>query len=112
MAVIDEQDNFSNISWHSGHQNAAAAAALSSPISANPVFDHSEGPGAKHPDMDEDPTGMDPGLTGDILDCTVSEPHKENDGTSDSYVSYLVTTNVSLGWLSSSIAMISFADTC
>lgn len=29
------------------------------------------------------------------LDCTVSSPQKENDGTKDAYVSYLVTTHVS-----------------
>ena len=28
------------------------------------------------------------------LDCTVDKPLKENDGTKDAYVSYLVTTNV------------------
>ena len=28
------------------------------------------------------------------LDCTVDTPLKENDGTKDAYVSYLVTTNV------------------
>lgn len=28
------------------------------------------------------------------LDCTVNKPSKENDGTKDSYVSYLVTTHV------------------
>ena len=30
------------------------------------------------------------------LDCTVDTPLKENDGTKDAYVSYLVTTHVSL----------------
>ena len=28
------------------------------------------------------------------LDCTVDKPQKENDGTKDAYVSYLVTTHV------------------
>ena len=31
------------------------------------------------------------------LDCTVDTPLKENDGTKDAYVSYLVTTHVCLG---------------
>lgn len=30
------------------------------------------------------------------LDCTVSSPLKEHDGTKDAYVSYLVTTDVNL----------------
>ena len=32
------------------------------------------------------------------LDCTVNAPLKENDGTKDAYVSYLVTTHVCLGF--------------
>jgi sorting nexin-4 len=30
------------------------------------------------------------------LDCTVGQPQKEGEGTQNAYVSYLVTTNVSL----------------
>lgn len=29
-----------------------------------------------------------------VLDCTVDKPQKENDGTKDAYISYLVTTRV------------------
>lgn len=40
---------------------------------------------------------IDLGGIGDgILECTVDSPLKENDGTKDAYVSYLITTNVSL----------------
>lgn len=28
------------------------------------------------------------------LECTVDKPQKENDGTKDAYISYLVTTRV------------------
>lgn len=34
------------------------------------------------------------GIGDGILDCTVDLPLKENDGTKDAYVSYLVTTHV------------------
>jgi hypothetical protein len=34
------------------------------------------------------------GLDGATLECTVTLPLKENDGTKDTYVSYLVTTTV------------------
>jgi sorting nexin-4 len=34
------------------------------------------------------------GLDGGSLECSVGQPIKENDGTKDAYVSYLVTTNV------------------
>lgn len=36
------------------------------------------------------------GLEGGTLECTVTQPIKENDGTKDAYVSYLVTTKVYL----------------
>ena len=35
------------------------------------------------------------GIGDGVLECNVSSPVKENDGTKDAYVSYLVTTNVS-----------------
>ena len=34
------------------------------------------------------------GIGDGVLDCTVDTPLKENDGTKDAYISYLVTTNV------------------
>lgn len=38
---------------------------------------------------------MDLAGVGDaVLECTVTQPNKENDGSKDAYVSYLVTTNV------------------
>jgi sorting nexin-4 len=83
MAVL-EQDNFSNISWHSEQNQDAAGPSTSAP---------------RDPGSDGNRTGHegDHGHpAGEILECTVSEPHKENDGTKDAYVSYLITTNVCL----------------
>ncbi|KAI0126530.1 putative vacuolar targeting protein Atg24 [Xylariales sp. AK1849] len=90
MAVMDQQDNFSNITWHSEHREPPELVGSSS---SAPVFDDTDPINAQHPEMDEDPTRLDPGLSGDILDCIVSEPRKESDGTKDAFVSYLVTTN-------------------
>lgn len=42
---------------------------------------------------DADPVDL-AGIGDGRLDCTVDTPLKENDGTKDAYVSYLVTTNV------------------
>ena len=42
---------------------------------------------------DADPVDL-AGVGDGRLDCTVDTPMKENDGTKDAYVSYLVTTNV------------------
>jgi sorting nexin-4 len=89
MAVID-QDNFSNISWNSeqgtGPVNPSATA------QATP----GSGPtnGRQQPSMEEAMLQQGPGHVGEILECTVSKPQKENDGTKDAYVSYLITTNV------------------
>ncbi|KAK7914651.1 hypothetical protein PG985_012354 [Apiospora marii] len=93
MAVIDQQDNFSNISWHSDQHGEDAAAAISS--SSTPTYEHSHSDSspASHPEMEGNPERLDPGLSGDILECAVSEPRKESDGTKDAFVSYLVTTS-------------------
>lgn len=96
MAVID-QDNFSNISWHSEQNGGTAASTAQADHHApnSPEYARS-GPddgrtgdnaaGMEHDELDHS--------GGEILDCTVSDPHKENDGTKDAYVSYLITTNV------------------
>ncbi|EGZ77423.1 sorting nexin-4 [Neurospora tetrasperma FGSC 2509] len=95
MAVID-QDNFSNISWHSEQnaESAASTAQVHHESNSSPEYARS-GPddgrpgdnaaGMEHDELDHS--------GGEILDCTVSDPHKENDGTKDAYVSYLITTN-------------------
>ena len=55
---------------------------------------HTDGPGHT---MDGPGTAMqhDPHVLGrERLDCTVGQPLKENDGTKDAFVAYLVTTHV------------------
>ncbi|KAK1780563.1 hypothetical protein QBC45DRAFT_104698 [Copromyces sp. CBS 386.78] len=97
MAVID-QDNFSNISWHSEQNGGSAAASNAQAVhheSNSPEYARS-GPDDGRPG-DNATAGMEHDELdhsgGEILDCTVSDPHKENDGTKDAYVSYLITTN-------------------
>lgn len=47
------------------------------------------------PQAGEHADGVDLAGVGDgLLECNVEQPLKENDGTKDAYVSYLVTTNV------------------
>src|ERR1700760_453353 len=47
------------------------------------------------PQAGENADGIDLAGVGDgVLECTVEKPLKENDGTKDAYVSYLVTTTV------------------
>lgn len=90
MAVMD-QDSFSNLSFHSD-QNAA----IGSSSAFGAVEPDSPDPNQQLENMNTaNLEQLDPGMGGEILECTVSEPHTENAGTKDAYVSYLITTNVS-----------------
>jgi len=51
------------------------------------------GPGAAHPKGINNPLDL-AGVGEGVLECTVTAPIKENDGTKDVFVSYLVTTHV------------------
>lgn len=95
MAVID-QDNFSNISWHS--EQDAGPAGPSTPATEYPRTSRPEGPdpavaGTAGTTAEGDDGNLEPGHGAEILECVVSEPHKENDGTKDAYVSYMIATN-------------------
>lgn len=96
MAVVDQQDNFSNISWHSdSNQQPSGFSGRSDDGSPPPILDV-EPPSAEDQRHGEQLLEEDPGMSGDVLECLVSEPRKESDGTKDAFVSYLVTTNVSI----------------
>lgn len=84
MAVTPEQDNnFSNVTW-SDHVHDQQERALPPDEEQGHTLD---GPGTG---LEHDPNT----LGGERLDCTVDTPMKENDGTKDAFVSYLITTNV------------------
>lgn len=94
-----QSDEFANVSWQSdeqtdhhnqgnpnmgGHRDeddAGGNAQMSRRGSSGPL-------GRKADPMDL------AGVGDAILHCEVTNPIKENDGTKDAYVSYLVTTNV------------------
>lgn len=90
-----QHNDFANVSW----QNHPAG--QDSPLEhvnehegAGPVIGVVENEGGQ---LGRTTDGMDLAGVGDaILECTVSSPIKENDGTKDAYVSYLVTTHVRL----------------
>lgn len=95
MAVID-QDSFSSISWHSDQNIRVGSSASAGHEGAH----GEEGAGSKSQQGDAvdrvGPPHLDPSHGGDeILECTVTDPHTENAGTKDAYVSYLITTHVS-----------------
>lgn len=80
MAVMD-QDDFSNVSWSEHVQEQTSRSA----------------PAADDPGHNMDGAGTSRahnahGLGPETLDCVVGTPIKENDGTKDAFVSYLITT--------------------
>lgn len=98
MAVID-QDNFSNISWHSDQNGPAASSSSGGYDGQDEEGANSKAPQQQQQQQQEplepaDLQRLDPGLGGEVLDCTVTDAHTENPGTKDAYVSYLITTNV------------------
>jgi sorting nexin-4 len=93
-----DHDDFDNVSWQN---NPEAHDPVSSVVSPRGVSEdegsgdtngkRNMGGGQLGPKADPlDLAGVGEG----VLECTVTSPIKENDGTKDAYVSYLVTTNV------------------
>ncbi|KAH6959289.1 hypothetical protein HG530_009419 [Fusarium avenaceum] len=77
-----QSDDFSNVTW-SEHVHEQTSRSV---------------PEAEEPghDMNAPGTGLErdaPSLGNERLDCTVDTPIKENDGTKDAFVSYLITTH-------------------
>lgn len=78
----NDQDDFSNVTWSDHvHEQTARSAAVAA----------AEGPGRT---MEEAGTSSAQAMGREKLECTVGSPIKENDGTKDAFVSYLVTTHV------------------
>lgn len=84
MAVMSEQDHFSNVSWSDHVQEQTSRAAPSDDEQDHTI--EGDGAGIDHTDAHH--------LGGERLECTVTSPIKENDGSKDAFVSYLITTNV------------------
>ncbi|KAK3394498.1 sorting nexin-4 [Podospora didyma] len=89
MAVIDD-NSFSNLGLGPG---AGPSSASSFHEPDNSEYSRPEGSGRGGDDLNHRLEHAAAGHTGEILECIVSEPHKENDGTKDAYVSYMITTN-------------------
>ncbi len=87
MASTDsdrEQDNFSSVSWTEHAQGVAAI----------PAQQTGDSEGGAPPSSGKVALPHDAAGDGHVLDCTVGTPIKENDGSKDAFVSYLITTHV------------------
>lgn len=77
---VADHDDFSSVSW-SEHVHQTTTRPVASPADEEPGH-------AMEPDRPPGPLG------GEKLQCAVGSPLKENDGSKDAFVSYLVITNV------------------
>ena len=87
-------NDFDSVSWQNEPEND-----ISRPNNSQNHYgsDNSRKRKAKSGSTQVGPDAVDLAGIGDgRLDCKVDTPLKENDGTKDAYVSYLVTTNVYL----------------
>lgn len=84
-----DHDDFANIEW----QNSQRGHSQSDDEGEGPDTNRKSGEIQAGPNADPlDLAGIGEG----VLECTVGSPIKENDGTKDAFVSYLVTTHVRL----------------
>jgi len=84
MASSEQEGDFSNVSW-SEHVHDQTHKNPTTP-DAEDTGHTLDGPGAA---VEHEPHP----LGGERLECTVDTPIKENDGTKDAFVSYLITTS-------------------
>ncbi|PKS09859.1 hypothetical protein jhhlp_004482 [Lomentospora prolificans] len=87
MAVM-EQDTFSNVSWQSDHGEPSPGSSSRTDEAVDNVDNGLVGESDIHGGGDLGGHLLGP----EKLECSVSSPIKENDGTKDAFVSYLITT--------------------
>ena len=97
---LSMDNDFDSVSWQNepGSNSARPSTAGTSQPDENIYGAKASGKrkashGSAQVGADADPVDL-AGIGDGRLDCTVDTPLKENDGTKDTYVSYLVTTNV------------------
>ncbi len=93
-------DDFDSVSWRNEDSNDSrpntAGKGDAQDRNSSPRSNGKRKAGQATPQAGEDAQAIDIAGIGEHgrLDCTVSSPLKEHDGTKDAYVSYLVTTDV------------------
>lgn len=100
---MDQHDDFDNVSWRNDPESDASRPTTSGTEAEEPRGYDQDTNGKRRMSTahDEPQAGsladaVDLAGIGDgVLECRVDSPLKENDGTKDAYISYLVTTKVS-----------------
>lgn len=93
-----DHGDFDDVTWKTDHPSSDSIPSTSGPTSPsnNRHAPRAQGNGSSAPlqvGRDADPLDL-AGTNGGTIECTVTAPMKENDGTKDAYMSYLVTTTV------------------
>lgn len=92
-----EQDTFTNVSWSDHVQEQTSRQSVDEdlhhgiPATVTDVANAAAAAATGPADHDDD---LGHGAGAEKLECTVGQPIKENDGTKDAFVSYLITTHV------------------
>jgi sorting nexin-4 len=108
---MDDHGDFDSVSWRNENEGSAARRVTAEPFHETTLpsrisngkrrlsshHQHRESQPQAQGQAGELADPIDLGGIGDgVLECSVDSPLKENDGTKDAYVSYLVTTTVGL----------------
>jgi sorting nexin-4 len=92
-----ERDQFADISWqttpHGNTQEGEGSSSNAAAGEARPSVPSRMASGSGNDGAQGDPLDL-AGIGHGSLECTVSHPLKENDGSKDAYVSFQVTTKV------------------
>lgn len=102
---MDDHGDFDSVSWLREQQSETAEPPTSTldtnetTLPSRPANGRRSLSGPGEPQAGEHADRVDLAGIGDgLLECTVDTPLKENDGTKDAYVSYLITTHVGLSF--------------
>ncbi|KAI2795014.1 Sorting nexin-4 [Penicillium oxalicum] len=98
---MDQHDDFDNVSWRNDAASDASRPTTSGTDAEEPrEYEHDTNGKRRMSSAHEEPQAgpladaVDLAGIGDgVLECRVDSPLKENDGTKDAYISYLVTTH-------------------
>lgn len=97
-------DDFDSVSWRNDPSSDASRPTTSGTDADDSAPTHRDTNGKRRMSVAQDEPQAGPladavdlaGIGDGMLECSVDAPLKENDGTKDAYISYLVTTHVSL----------------
>jgi sorting nexin-4 len=99
---MDQHDDFDNVSWkHDPESDVSRPTTAGTDAEESQEHEHVSNGKRRMSSTHEEPQAgpladaVDLAGIGDgVLECQVDSPLKENDGTKDAYISYLVTTHV------------------